>query len=142
MTQKPKMAKRTMAMILGIVCIAIIAGLAIGIIIYYSDQNGNKTQDNKVPELVSVDMQFKDNRTDPNAPFLQVTGRIQNEGNATANNCTLHMVAVQNGNATAIDKIVNLNSIEAGAFQTIDLTFNYTGEALVAYNSPTLDWTN
>jgi hypothetical protein len=52
------------------------------------------------------------------------------------------MVAVQNGNATAIDEVVNLNSIEAGAYKTIDLTFNYTGEALVAYNSPTLDWTN
>jgi flagellar basal body-associated protein FliL len=142
MTQKPKMTKRTMAITLGVVCIAIIAGVSIGIIIFYSDQNGNKIQGTKVPELVSVDMQFKDNRTNPNAPFLQVTGRIHNEGNATANNCTLHMVAVQNGNATAIDEVVNLNSIEAGAYKTIDLTFNYTGEALVAYNSPTLDWTN
>lgn len=136
------MTKRTRVIALAIVCIAIIAGLSIGIVVFYSDQNGNKTQDHKVPELVSVDMQFKDNRTDPNAPFLQVTGRIHNEGNATANNCTLHMYAVQNGNTTAIDETVNLNSIEAGAYKTIDLTFNYTGEAIVAYNSPTLDWTN
>jgi hypothetical protein len=136
------MTKRTMAITLGVVCIAIIAGIAIGIASYHSDQNGNKIQDSKVPKLVSVDMQFKDNRTDPNAPFLHVTGRIQNEGNATANNCTLHMVAIQNGNATAFDEIVNLDPIEAGAYQTIDLTFNYTGDALVAYSSPTLDWTN
>lgn len=144
MTQKPKMSKKNLTIILGIVCVAVIAGVSLGVVTYYSDVNGNKsgTQDTKVPELVTAGMQYQDNRTDASAPFLHVTGSINNVGNATANNCTLHMVAVQNGNVTAIDQTVNIDPIAAGATQTIDLTFNYTGEAIVAYNSPTLDWTN
>jgi len=35
-----------------------------------------------------------------------------------------------------------LEPIEAGANQTVDLVFTYTGEALQVYTNPTLDWTN
>jgi hypothetical protein len=143
MTVKTKKPKRNTAIFLGLVCIAIIAGVSFGIITYYSNINGQaKTQDSQVPELVSVDMQFSDNRSDTSAPFLHLTGTINNIGNSTANNCTLHVVAIQSLNATAIDQTVNLDPIAAGASKTIDLTFAYTGEALVAYNSPALDWTN
>ena len=62
-------------------------------------------------------MQYNDNRTDPTAPFLEVTGYICNVGKATANNCILHMTAIQNGNVTAINQTVNIESIEAGATQ-------------------------
>ena len=144
MTQKPKMSKRNLTVIAGIVCIAIIAGVSLGLMTYFSDANRNnpKTQDTLVPKLVTSGMQYQDNRTDANAPFLHVTGTITNEGNATAKSCTLHMVAIQNANVTAIDKTVNIDPIAAGATQPIDLTFAYTGDALLAYNSPTLDWTN
>ena len=138
------MSKKNLMLILGIACVAVIAGVSVGIMTYYSDANQNTpaAQDTNVPNLVTSGMQYQDNRTDSNAPFLHVTGIITNSGNATANNCTLHMVAVQNGNITAIDQTVNINSIAAGATQNIDLDFTYTGTAIVAYNSPTLDWTN
>jgi hypothetical protein len=136
------MSKKNLIVITAIVCVAIIAGISLGIMSYYPNTDHPTAQDTNVPNLVTSGMQFFDNRSDVNAPFLHVSGIITNNGNATANNCTLHMVAIQTANVTAIDRTVQIESITAGATQTINLDFTYTGTAIVAYNSPTLDWTN
>ncbi len=131
--------KKTVA--LGVVIIIILAGLTWAIVVYYPSINNNQPQDTYVPTL-RQDLQIVDNRTNSHAPFLHVTGTIQNTGNGTANNITIHVYAIQSGNATAIDITRGLASIAAGTTQTVDQMFSYTGEALVAYYEPTLDWTN
>jgi hypothetical protein len=141
MSKKPKISKKTLTVILACVCVAVIAGVSVGVMTYYSGPS-TPAQNTNVPNLVTSNMQYLDNRTDTSAPFFHVTGIITNNGNATANNCTLHMVAIQNGNATAIDQTITIESIAEGATQTFTHDFNYTGTAIVAYNSPTLDWTN
>lgn len=126
---------------IGIVCVLIIAGITWAAITYFPHPKDNTTQDTYVPTLQS-DLQCSDNRTNPEAPFLHVTGTIYNSGNGTANNIVMSVYAIQNGNTTAIDTTANLDSIEAKQTQTVDLKFNYTGQALVSYSDPTLDWTN
>ena len=66
---------------------------------------------------------YNDNRTDPSAPFLQVTGYICNFGTNTANNCVLHVSATQNDNSQAIDSSANIESIQAGNYIKIDIKF-------------------
>ena len=93
------------------------------------------------PKLVSVGLQYTDNRTNSNEPFLHITGYVVNVGNAEANNCTIHVDAYQNGNVTALDTSATITSLDAGAQEAIDLQFPYTGQALVDYTSY-LAWTN
>lgn len=92
-----------------------------------------------IPRLISLGMAYKDNRTNPGTPFLEVTGYVVNVGTGKANNCTLLISAIQNGNGTAIDKSVPIDPVEAGNYQKIDLQIAYTGEPLVAY-SANLEW--
>jgi hypothetical protein len=84
--------------------------------------------------------QYTDNRSDAHAPFLHITGYVVNVGSAKANNCTIHVNAIQSGNTTAIDTTATINPLNAGANETIDLQFPYTGQALEAYTSY-LTWT-
>ena len=143
MAQPTKHSKTNKVIIAGIVCAAILIGAIIGAYIYFSDLNKpNASADKYVPNLVGVDLQLSDDRTNSSAPFLHVTGRIHNQGNGTANNVTIHVYAIQDLNTTAIDTTKNLESIAAGEYQTIDLSFVYTGKALSAYNQPELAWTN
>jgi hypothetical protein len=96
------------------------------------------------PKLVSIGLlglQYTDNRSDTNAPFLQITGYVFNVGSSEANNCTINVNAVQNGNVTALDTSKAITSLDAGAYETINLQFPYTGQALEAYTSY-LAWTN
>ncbi len=86
-------------------------------------------------------MQYTDNRSNTNAPFLHITGYVVNVGNAKANNCTVNVNGVQDGNTTALDTSATITSLDAGAYETIDLQFPYTGQPLVAYTS-CLAWTN
>lgn len=136
-------SNRNRMIILGAVLILTIVVVTFAAITFYpKGTEQTQPQDTYVPQLVMSELQFKDNRTNPNEPFLHLTGKIQNTGNGTANNITLSMYAIKSENATAIDTAVSLEPIQAGATQAIDLEFNYTGDALVAYNPPSLDWTN
>ena len=92
-------------------------------------------------KLESIGLQYTDNRSDTNAPFLQITGYVVNVGTAKANNCTIHVTATQSGNVTTIDTSATIPSLDPEASEPIDLQFPYTGQALVAYNS-SLSWTN
>jgi hypothetical protein len=93
------------------------------------------------PKLISLGMLYSDNRTNPNAPFLKITGYIVNVGQNTANNCTLYVSAIQNGNNTAINTAAVINPISAGNWTSIDLQFPYTGQPIIAY-SANVDWTS
>jgi hypothetical protein len=106
MTQTTKTVNRKVAIALGILCIATLVGLNFSIINYYSEMNSKNNQiqtlndqivdlqtqiaNGSLPaaKLISIGMQYNDNRADPNAPYLQVTGYICNVGTGTANNCT------------------------------------------------------
>lgn len=153
MTQTPKMVNRKVAIALAILCITTLVGLNVSIVTYYSEisnkNNQIQTLNDQIvdlqtqianttlpaPKLVSIGMQYNDNRANQNAPFLRVTGYICNVGASTANNCTLVVYAIQNENATAIDTSTNIEPLAAGTYRLIDMQFPYTGQPLVAYNT-------
>ena len=93
------------------------------------------------PNLESIGFQYTDNRSNTNSPFLQITGYVVNVGSITANNCKVNVKALQDGNITALDTNATINSLNAGAFETINLQFPYTGQALESYTNY-LTWTN
>jgi hypothetical protein len=157
-TQTSKMVSRKVAATLAILCIATLVGLNISIITYYTQINEKNHQIQTLnsqitdiqtqianittpePRLVSIGMQLYDNRTDQNAAFLKITGYVCNVGTGTANNCKLHLVAIQKGNLTAIDTEATINSLPPGVWREVDLEFFYKGEPLIAYTT-NLDWT-
>jgi hypothetical protein len=120
---------------IGIIIVVIVVGLIVGIGVFWVFRA------TATAKLVITELQYTDNRTDTNAPFLQITGYVDNAGTAKANNCTIHVNAMQSGNVTAIDTSATIPSLDAGASEPIDLQFPYTGQALVAYSS-SLTWTN
>ena len=93
------------------------------------------------PKLISVGMQYIDNRTDISSPFLEVTGYICNVGTSTANNCVFHMTATRTDDSAGIDTSANIESIDAGAYTKVDIQFPYHGTPLATFNS-NLDWGN
>jgi hypothetical protein len=137
--QTKKSNKKRNAIILGTACIVVVLGLVYGAISYQPSSIA-QNKDAYVPRLVSSNINYFDNRTNPDAPFLQVVGTIQNTGNATANNCQIRAFATQDGNVTAIDTSASFEQIPAGGEGQIDLTFPYNGSALVVYNTY-LEWT-
>lgn len=131
------------------VCIALV-GLGTSLSIYIQQKSSLQNKDKQIvalqnqldtPKLISIGLQCIDNRSNVNAPFLQVTGYVVNVGSAKANNCTVCVIAIQNGNVTALDTSVGINSLDAGAYETINVQFSYTGQPLIAYSSY-LSWTN
>ncbi len=144
MSSEKKTVSRKLLIIVAIGVI-ILFGVVGAMAAYWDLNQTNNNQNNQatgVPNLVVVgNFQCTDNRSDPNAPFLRVTGTVTNNGNATANNCTVHVYAIQSGNATAIDTSKPIDSLGAGESEEIDVTFPYTGDALILY-TPTLEWTN
>ena len=127
---------------LAIAIATILATVAIAAVIAaYLPTNEPETNDVGTPNLVSTNLQYTDNRTDPAAPFLRVTGTVTNNGNATANNCVVHANAIQSSNGTAINATQPFKSLQAAESTSIDVMFPYTGEALLAYNAY-LEWTN
>jgi hypothetical protein len=121
-----------------IAIISIVAIVAVAAIYNWPAQNPETTG---TPNLVSTNFQYTDNRTNPDAPFLHLTGTVTNNGNATANNCVVRLNAIQSGNETAINTTQSFESLAAGESTNIDLEFPYTGDALLAYNA-VLEWTN
>jgi hypothetical protein len=126
------------------IAIIVLFGISAALAGYWQLNQTNNNQNNQptgTPNLVSTNLQYTDNRSNPDAPFLHVTGTVTNDGNATANNCAVHANAIQSGNATAIDTSKPIDSLGAGESEEIDVSFPYTGDALVAYNS-NLEWTS
>jgi hypothetical protein len=155
-TEPAKPATRKPVLILAALLAITLVGLNVAIAAYYSEMNSKDAQINQLidqingvqaqidnlnlqPNLIGVGLQYTDNRTNPNAPFLQVTGYIVNVGTAKANNCSIHAYAIQSGNSTAIDTSTVINSLNPGAYEQISVQFPYTGSALTAYSS-NLNW--
>jgi hypothetical protein len=159
MTQTTKTVSRKVAIALGILCVATLVALNFSIITYYTEMNSKNNQiqtlndqivslqtqiaNGSLPaaKLISVGMQYIDNRTEVSAPFLHVTGYIFNLGTSTANNCILHVSATRTDNSTGIDSSANIESLSAGAYTKIDIQFPYHGTPLVTFSS-NLEWGN
>jgi hypothetical protein len=150
MSEKKIVSRNVVVMALSALCIVALVGLSASLIVYTQQNSSLQAKDSQIaslqtqlgtPKLVSIGLNYTDNRSDTNAPFLHITGYVVNVGNAKANNCTIHVNAVQDGNATALDTSATITSLDAGAYETIDLQFPYTGQPLVAYTSY-LAWTN
>jgi hypothetical protein len=124
-----------------IAIISIVTIIAVAAIYNWPAQNPETNETTGTPNLVSTNFQYTDNRTNPDAPFLHLTGTVTNNGNATANNCVVRLNAIQSGNETAINTTQSFESLAAGESTNIDLEFPYTGDALLAYNA-VLEWTN
>jgi hypothetical protein len=161
MTQTSKKPNRRLTLVLAALLAASLVGLNIAITVYYSEMNvknseiqqlndqlssieaqiANLTLTTSAANLISVpSLHFTDNRTNPAAPFLQVTGYIVNVGTAKATDCGVHVYAIQAGNNTAIDGTKPINALEPGSYEAIDIQFPYSGQPLTAYSS-NLDWT-
>lgn len=159
MTQTTKTVNRKVAIALAILCIATLVALNFSIITYYQEMNSKNNQIQalnaqivnlqtqlangtlQAAKLITVGMQFVDNRTDTNAPFLEVTGYVCNVGTSTANNCVLHVSATRTDNSIGIDNSANIESPPAGNYTKVDIQFPYHGTALIAFNS-NLEWGN
>ena len=157
MTQTAKTVSRKVAIALVVLCIVALVALNFSVFTYYSEMTNKNTQiqslNNQVvnlqtqlangtlptAKLITVDMQYTDNRTDISAPFLEVTGYVCNVGTNTANNCVLHVTATRTDNSIGIDSSANIESLQAGAYTKVDVQFPYSGTSLTGYNS-TLDW--
>ena len=153
MTQTDKTVSRKVAIALGILCVATLVALNFSVITYYSGMNSKNNQINTLNDqivslqtqiangaitganLKGVGMLYNDNRTDPSAPFLEVTGYICNFGTNTANNCVLQVTATQNDNPQAIDSSSNIESIPAGNYIKVDIKFPYQGNPLTSYTA-------
>lgn len=162
MTETNKPAKTTnkkIVWVLAALLVITIVGLNLAIAAYYSEMNAKNAQINQLndqitriqaqianltlpaqtPNLISVGMNYTDNRTNPNAPFLQITGYVVNVGIVKANGCSIYAFAIQSGNSTAINTSSAINSLDPGAVEQISVQFPYTGSALMAYSS-NLNW--
>ncbi|MGO8805339.1 MAG: LapA family protein [Candidatus Bathyarchaeia archaeon] len=151
MGENKKSSHSSLIIVLAVIAIVALIGLTSSLIIY-SKQNSTLQDKNKqisdlqsqlsAPKLVSIGLQYNDNRSDPNSPFLHITGYIVNVGSATAKNCAIHVTAGQNGNATPLNMSTTIAaSLDAGIYQIIDVQLPYTGPSLTTYTSY-LAWTN
>jgi hypothetical protein len=153
MTQPTKTVSRKVAIALAILCIASIVALNFSIINYYNEVNSRNSQIQTLNDqivalqtqvanatlptakLITVGMQYIDNRTDINAPFLEVTGYICNVGTTTVNNGVLYVSATHADDSSAIDSLVNIESLQAGAYSKISIQFPYHGTPLKTFYS-------
>ena len=88
---------------LQLIAMVALIGLGASLIVYSQQSNTLKDKDNQIaslqsqlgtPKLVSFGLQglqYTDNRSNANAPFLQITGYVVNVGSTKANNCTIHV---------------------------------------------------
>jgi hypothetical protein len=133
-------------LIIAVVAVIAVFGVTGAIAAYWQSQNTPVVQPTPTPvpgtpNLVSSNLLCLDNRTTPNAPFVQVTGTVTNTGNAKASNCTVNLTATRGNDVVVINTSQAIQSLAAGESVEICLTFPYTGAALTTTNA-VLDWTN
>jgi hypothetical protein len=159
MTQTNKTVSRKVAIALAILCVITIVALNFAVITYYTDMNSKNSQiqtlndqivalqtqvaNGTLPtaKLITVGMQYIDNRTDVTSPFLEVTGYVCNVGTGTTNNGVLHISATRSDGSTGIDSSTNIESLQAGEYTKIDIQFPYHGTQLTEFSS-SLEWGN
>jgi hypothetical protein len=159
MTQTYKTVSRKVAIALAVLCIITIVALNFSVITYYTEMNSKnneiQTLNNQIvnlqtqvangtlptAKLITVGMQYIDNRTDISAPFLEVSGYVCNVGTITANDCVLHVLATRTDGSTGIDSSANIESLQAGNYTKIDIQFPYHGTSLTTFSS-NLEWGN
>jgi cell division protein FtsB len=91
--------------------------------------------------VINVGLGARDDRSNPNAPFLYVSGYVCNVGAETAYNVRLHVTAYQDS-VQVIDSYYNIGTIAKEGSEKVEAKFYYSGSALTA-NSWTMtpEWT-
>jgi cell division protein FtsB len=91
--------------------------------------------------VINVGLGARDDRSNPNDPFLSVSGYVCNIGAETAYNVRLHVTAYQ-GSVQVIDSYYNIGTIAKEDSRSVEAKFYYSGPALTA-NSWTMtpEWT-
>jgi cell division protein FtsB len=91
--------------------------------------------------VINVGLGARDDRTNPNDPFLYVSGYICNIGSEAAYNVKLHVTAYR-GSEQVIDSYYNIGTITREDSRSVEAKFYYSGSALNA-NSWTMtpEWT-
>lgn len=140
--------RRSSLIALGVICIVLIAAL-VGVMAYYVSTHSHTNADYdamSAPQLISVDLgaTYIQNGYFL-AKWLNVTGYVVNIHKNSAFNCTLHVVAYQNGGVTAIDTYINLGTIAGESYYKVnanayyEINANYT-EGITSYTI-TPQWT-
>lgn len=151
-SEKKEKSPRSIGTIIAVIILAMLVALSGSLIVYIQQNNNQNSKTNQTtstqtqsgtPKLVTTpeNLQCVDNCSDANAPFLLVTGTVTNVGDAQANNCTVHVSALQDGNVSALATSKIIPSLAAGASEEINLQFPYSGPPLIEYSSY-LTWTN
>lgn len=92
--------------------------------------------------VINVGLGARDDRSDPNNPFLYVSGYVCNVGSETAYNVRLHVTAYQ-GSVRVINSYYEIaSSLVKDGSKYVEARFYYSGPALT-YNSWTMtpEWT-
>jgi cell division protein FtsB len=92
--------------------------------------------------VINVGLGARDDRTNPNDPFLYVSGYVCNIGAETAYNVRLHVTAYR-GSERVIDSYYNIGTIAREDSRSVEAKFDYDGSALNADSwKMTPEWTN
>jgi len=91
--------------------------------------------------VINVGLGARDDRSNPNNPFLYVSGYVCNVGAETAYNVRLHVTAYQ-GSDQVINDYYNIGTLTKEDSRSVEARFYYYGSALNA-NSWTMtpEWT-
>jgi len=91
--------------------------------------------------VINVGLGARDDRSNPNNPFLYVSGYVCNVGAETAYNVKLHVTAYR-GSFEVINSYYNIGTIAKEDSRQIEAEFHYDGSALTP-NSWTMtpEWT-
>lgn len=102
-----------------------------GNITYYKSQISNFT----LPMLGFFNLTAEDNRTNPEAPYLHISGTVHNFGiEATTLPGFIHVEAYEDNGSVAIESTRLLENVLNGQSSTnVNMSFNYNGTALASW---------
>lgn len=106
------------------------------------NQLSNMNSGSTTARVINVGLGARDDRTNPNNPFLYVSGYVCNVGAKTAYNVRLHVTAYQ-GSVQVINSYCEIaSSLAKDDSRYVEARFYYSGPALT-YNSWTMtpEWT-
>lgn len=106
------------------------------------NQLSNMTTASTSARVINVGLGARDDRTNPNNPFLYVSGYVCNVGAETAYNVRLHVTAYQGSVQVINDYYEVASSLAKDDSRYVEARFYYSGPALT-HNSWTMtpEWT-
>ena len=147
-----KMVSRSGAVLLGIICIVLVAGLA-GAMIYYSNYVSNHSHNNAdydylnsqyqamwAPKLVGVNLVANDNHPWFSSAYLNVNGYVVNVNNNWAYNCELLVLAYGVSGVLAINETIPLGTMPGQGYYQVNQNLDYSSGSITSYTI-TPQWT-